>query len=187
VRLDFSTGDEATGLKALFRKPGVTWGWSVPLIYTDPYSMICEARRDDGFHIYAWNEENEGTTGDGRIDELETGTTDNGVAFTGRVEMPWLRPPNGALISGQEMVVEHSSPSGSTGSIVFHRTFSDDAYTLTPGTSSLGVFSEMKLLPFNSARANANAVFVDYRQATGSARELRKLALKYKVIRRYKT
>lgn len=184
VRLDFASGDEATGMRALYRKPGVMWGWSTPL--TGEYALMCEGRRSDGIHLYGW-ENQEGSTGDGRIDEVETGTTDNGTAITGRVELPWLRPPDGGLISGQEIILEHSSPTGSTGSLYFHRSFSDDAYALTPGTSALGVYSEMKLLPFNSARTAANACFVDYRQATGSARELRKVVVKFKLIPRYKT
>jgi len=191
VRLDFSSGDEATGLRALYRRPGVLWGWSTPLLGASAaaggsYSMMAEGRRDDGFHLYGWHDTS-GSVGDGRLDEVETtGTTDNGTAITGRIEVPWLRPPDGELISGQEMILEHSSPVGSTGELRYHRTFSDDSYTLTPGTSALGVYSELKFLP-QPARANANAAFVDYRQLTGSQRELRRLVLKFYRIRRLKT
>jgi hypothetical protein len=191
VRLDFSSGDEATGLRALYRKAGQVWGWSVPLIGSSAltggaYNLMTEGRRSDGFHLYGWHDY-EGSTGHGRIDEVETGTTDNSsTAITGRVETPWLRPADSELISGQEAIIEHSSPSGSTGSLLAVRSLSGDSYTLTPGTSALTTYSQMKFFP-QGARVAANAFRLVYLQATGSARELRRLVLKYRRIARYKS
>jgi hypothetical protein len=173
VHYDFSAASDSNGLKALTRENGVRWGWSLPLSQT--VALVGYGRRNDGLHIYGWNDANAGATGDGRIDEIETGQTDNGTAIsTGTVSIPWIQADEGEMISVQRLILEHNSPSGSTGSLVWHRSYSNDAYTLTPGTSSLDLLSELKHLT-TPARAITAAGYFEYKQASGTARELRKI------------
>jgi len=178
---DFSASNES-GLRALMAGDGEPLGWSLQLIRS--LTAMAEGRRSDGTHLYGWNDENAGSTGDGRIDEFETGDTDNGTAIAASAETGWIKPGGGkAHISGQEVVLEHNSPTGSTGSLVFTRSYSEDAYTLTPGTSnSVDVLRELKLLPTLGARVAAAVCKLAYNQATGSARTLRKMTLKAKDV-----
>jgi len=78
------------------------------------------------------------------------------------------------MISVQRCILEHNSPVGSTGSLKYHRSYSNDSYTLTPGTSALDLLSELKHLT-TPARALTAAGYFEYLQASGAARELRKL------------
>jgi hypothetical protein len=69
-------------------------------------------------------------------------------------------------LSAQEICYEHSSPSGTAGTLVFHRSFTtggDTDYTMYPGVSGLVVASELKLLP-TGARSAADACFITYGQ-----------------------
>lgn len=194
VAYDFSPGRTA-GLESLLRDrplldpetgrvvgpPGSLYGWSVPLVRS--ITAMVEGRRSDGAHIYGWNEEN-GGTGDGRIDELETTDTDNGTAIVGSVETPWEHEQH--LLSAQEITVEHVAPDGSTGSLTFHRSLSDAQSSLTLTTSNaLAYVRDVKMLP-QSARAVTHDCFISYSQATGGARELRKLWLRLKRLPSYK-
>jgi len=169
---DFSAGHETNGLKALSRDNGSRWGWSLPLSRT--VSVVGFGRRDDGGHLYGWNDANAGT-GAGRIDELETGDTDNSTAIsTGTASIPWIKADEGEDIVVHRVILEHNSPSGSTGSLVWHRGYSNDAYTLTPGTSSLDLLSEL-IHNTTPARTPCTAGHYEYKQASGTAREWRKI------------
>jgi len=185
---DFSAGLDQSGLDALIRGagdpwPGRPWGWSVPLVRA--VTAMVESSRGDGTHLYGWNDENAGSVGDGRIDEIETGDTDNGTAIDGNVESGWIKPSPNNQFSVQEIILEHNAPVGSTGSLVFTRSFEGDAYTLTPGTSStLDVKRERKFVP-QAASVGAAAFKVKYRQLTGGARTVRKMTPKVKEMAWY--
>jgi hypothetical protein len=187
IGYDFSAANDS-GLRALVARDGEPLGWSTPAVLESAGAVgltaMCEGRRTDGTHLYGWNEANAGSTGDGRIEEFETGDTDNGTAIDGGVETGWIHPGDGkANISGQEVVLEHNSPTGSTGSLVFTRGYTTDAYTLTPGTSnSVTVLRELKMLPTLGARVASAVCKIGYRQATGSPRTLRKMTLKAKDV-----
>lgn len=182
VCYDFSTG-ELAGLEALQRSRGEPWGWSVPLVRS--ITAMTEGRRSDGAHLYGWNDANAGSTGDGRIDEIETSETDNGTAITADIDLPLFRVGEN-LLSAQEFTVEHSSPAGSTGSYTFHRmTTTNDPYTLTPGTGSATYIRDVKMLTL-PARAPAMTCWLTYSQATGNARELRKIELRVKSLPSYR-
>jgi hypothetical protein len=190
IAYDFSSAENLNGIEALFRKDGRPWGWSLPLSATNgrAFTAMCEVRRTVGTVLYAWNEQNQGTTGDGRIDQFETTETDNGTAIAGSVSTAWVRAADRDDLAAQEINYEHSSPTGSTGSLSFHRSFTtggDTDYAMTPGTTAGVVASEIKLLP-TGARAPADACFVTYSQATGTARELRWLQILLKRLPTYR-
>lgn len=184
VAYDFSSGIEQAGLAALVRDDGTTpWGWSMPLVRS--VTAMCVGRRGDGEHLYAWNDENAGSTGDGRVDEIETSDTDNGTAISGTATGPWLKGAVAHQISGQEVYLEHQSPTGSTGALDFIRSYSADTYTLTPSAnSSPDVVRDVIMLP-QAARVGSAACRLSYRQLTGAARELRKMTLFVKRLRTY--
>lgn len=179
---DFSAGTTQSGLASLVRPDGEPWGWSNELYRA--FSVMVASRRSDGEHLYGWNEANEGGTGDGRIDEFETGDTDNGSEILGSIVGPWFKP-DGREVSGQEVLLEHSSPDGSTGALDFTRSYEEDLYPLTPDTSDLVVLRELKLLP-QAARVQSPACKLGYRQTTGEAREVRKMTLRAKRVKSYR-
>ncbi len=184
VCFDFSSGMEGNGLEALFRARGEPWGWSVPLIRS--VTAMAEGRRSDGLHLYGWNDENAGSTGDGRVDEIETSDTDNGTAIDGKVETPWLSFGDDTKLSAQDFQVRHNAAAGSTGQYIFHRGLADgDQYTLTPSTGTDIYQQDFKMLTL-PARTPTAACFFGYRQQTGAARELRKITLRLKKLLKYR-
>lgn len=78
---DYSLATDRQGVAQLYRAPGKLWAWSAP--YRIRASVIGEVVRSDGPHIYGAIEESYAgySTGDGRIDELETGANDNGTGI----------------------------------------------------------------------------------------------------------
>ena len=186
---DFSSGADVSGLEALMRKPGMPWGWSVPLVRA--FTAMTEGRRSDGSHLYGWNDANAGSTGDGRIDEFETGDTDNGTAIAASVDLPIFRVGANKM-SVQEFTVEHLSPTGSTGSFTFHRSpatvgGTGDAYTFTPSTAGATVeyARDVKQLTL-PARGATESFYWTYSQATGAARELRHVEFRVKSLPSYR-
>lgn len=186
VAYDFSTGHETNGLAALVRSPGKPWGWSVELAHATTPAVMCEGRRSDGAHLYGWNNANAGSTGDGRIDEFETGDTDNSTAIDGSVETPWEPKDQESWVSVQEFTAWHNAAAGSTGQYIFHRALSDtDQYTFTPSTGTEIYQSDIKLLTL-PARTITKGFYWAYRQQTGTARTLRRVQLRVKRFKRYK-
>jgi hypothetical protein len=91
IRYDFSADDDRTGIEELFQPDGSPYPWSAPL--TLPVAVSAWVTEADGAHHYAARDTNAGTA-DGRVDKIDTGTTDNGtaikpVAYTG------VRVPDG--------------------------------------------------------------------------------------------
>lgn len=186
VAYDFSTGNPSTGLLALrdnqglvdylsepprlIRPAGSMWGWSTPL--TRALTAMCEGRRSDGNHLYGWNDANAGSTGDGRVDEFETAETDNGTAISGSVGTPIERMGLRTKMAAQKIILEHSSPSGSAGTLEFHRGSADTTHSLTLTTSAVDLLREVCELP-QEARASVDRFYLKYAQTSGSAREVR--------------
>jgi hypothetical protein len=181
VAYDFSSARDTRGLRALLRSNGDPWGWSELL--TRSMTVMAEGHRTDGAHLYGWNDANAGSTGDGRVDEFETTDTDNGTAIAGAVKTPWERLGRDQKLSAQELQIEHLAPAGSTGSLVFHRSYADDTYPLTPSTGT-GLLRDIKMLPL-AARSPTAACYIEYSQATGGAREIRKIVLRAKPLASY--
>jgi len=182
VIYDFSSGKESNGLAALVRGsgdrwPGSLWGWSNELVRA--VTAMSEGRSSDGVHVYGWNDANAGSTGDGRIDELETSDTDNGTAISASITAPWLRFPT--KLAAQEALLEHSSPSGATVAFDWHRSLNDETYTLTPSTGSLIYQRDLKMLT-TPARAATPAGYWGWRQTVGGAGEIRAITLKVFVL-----
>lgn len=178
---DFSTGKDASGLKALLRPNGEPWGWSVPLVR--PFTAMGTGRRSDGLHLYGWNDANAGT-GIGRIDEFETGETDNGTAISATLLTPWLKADDGWRLSAQEIWIQHKAPAGATVLLDYHRSYSDVTSTLTPSTTPGIVLREIKHLP-QAARTVTAACYLGYRQTAGSAAELRSLTPRIRRVQSY--
>lgn len=173
---DFLDDENANGLDDVLRG-----GWGTELDREG--SVMCSGRRDDGEHLYMWNDDNEGSVGDGRIDEIEVGDTDNGTAISASVRSPWIRG-DGAALSFQEVDAIHNTPTGATTSLVFHRGYEDDPYTLTSTVSgSLIVTDELIRLP-QGARVTTIAGYLEWLQTAGGASELEKFRLKLLDLKR---
>lgn len=85
IRYDFSEGEDHSGLAEVLRPDGSPYPWSTPQRLGVACSVLVP--KADGVHHYAALNSNSGTT-DGRVDEIDTGTTDNGtviqpVGYTG--------------------------------------------------------------------------------------------------------
>jgi hypothetical protein len=84
--MDFSPGQAQVGLAALIDPvTGKPWGWSSPFITrvasTAGISAMGAVRDTDGLHFYGARDWHSGATysTEGRIEEFNTGTTDNGT------------------------------------------------------------------------------------------------------------
>lgn len=76
---DFSGSAEYAGIRGLLRQDGLAWGWSTPLVL--PLSVLGEVVTSAGLARYGTKEDNAGANSNGRIEQFETGTQDNGVAI----------------------------------------------------------------------------------------------------------
>lgn len=77
VRYDFSEGSGRTGLQEVLRADGTPYPWSAPL----SLRVSCSAKMaqaDGSEHHFAAMDSNAGTA-DGRVQEIDTGTEDDGV------------------------------------------------------------------------------------------------------------
>lgn len=80
IRYDFSMGSGRTGLAEVLQDDGQPYPWSCPL----DLPGACSAKvvqADGAVHRFAAVDDNSGAT-DGRVDEMDTGTTDNGTPVT---------------------------------------------------------------------------------------------------------
>ena len=90
------------------------------------------------------------------------------------------------VLANQGIVLEHSTPSGATVALDFHRGYADATTSLTPSTSSTLVVSrDFKELTF-AARAATEACYLGFRQSAGGASELRGMELRVKRLPSYK-
>lgn len=85
IRYDFSDSAGRDGIAEVLDSNGEPYPWSAPL--TLPVSCSALVTKADGVHHYAAINSNAGTA-DGRVDEIDTGTTDNGatvwaIGYTG--------------------------------------------------------------------------------------------------------
>ena len=181
LQYDFSSSEAPEGgIPSIMREPGRPWGWSVPLVRS--VTAMCEGRRAGavgtaGSHLYAWNDANAGSAGDGRVDEIEVTDQDNLVDIAANVTVPWFRIGK-QLLAAQEITCESQNPTGSTGGLDFHRSFSDETYALDLTASSTPVVNRDVIMLTLPARAQTDACFIGFRQATGGPRELRSLELR---------
>lgn len=74
---DFSGSAEYAGIRGVLRPDGSTWGWSGQLEL--PLSVMGEVVTSSGLARYGTKEDNAGASSNGRIEQFETGTQDNGV------------------------------------------------------------------------------------------------------------
>jgi hypothetical protein len=81
IRYDFSASTGRNGLAEVLDAQGRPYPWSAPLYL--PVSCSAWVGRSDGLHHYAARDTNAGTY-DGRVDEIDTGTTDNGTVVQAR-------------------------------------------------------------------------------------------------------
>lgn len=132
---DFAQGIESSGLAQVAdseaRRP---YGWSAP--YTQSVGPVFAVVRSDDRHVYGCGEANAGT-GDGRLDRLDYGSTDNGSAVQGVLYMPTVVAPPFTRFSMQRFVMKHYSPTTGPG-ITIWRNIARSSFgtaSLTSGSS----------------------------------------------------
>jgi hypothetical protein len=91
--MDFGEGSQASGLGQLVSPEGAPWGWSTPLVQAAQggYGKCASmgfVRRSSGLELYAASSGNYGSMGDGRVDLLDSGSTDNGSAIGCELRSP---------------------------------------------------------------------------------------------------
>ena len=188
LKYDFSAGIDQNGLVALERAPGLPWGWSTELIPRNAQCLV-EARRSDGMHLYMWDGSNAGSTGDGRIDEIEVGDTDNGSAISqARVDMAFLRAGDNERLCGLQIRGEFAGVDTATFGLDFIRSRAGAAttYAMTPAGGGSDVYLPfVKFLPAG-ARAPTDSAQVRWRQSAGAAGQLRSLEVRFTRAPKYK-
>lgn len=90
IRYDFSRSLGRDGLAEVLQDDGTPYPWSAPL--TLRASTSCLLTKADGVHHFAAFDSNAGT-GDGRVDEVDTGVYDNGAAIAPVGYQGPARPP----------------------------------------------------------------------------------------------
>lgn len=154
---DFSLGVDAQGLESLAspaeRRP---YGWSSDCIHD--YSGLAEfglraigaVSASDGLRLYAALNDNNGTT-DGRMDQIFTGTTDNGSLVDAVLVSKVIVADPKSRLSAQSATVLHKIPY-STANVVMYRTaLSTSNYFVT--TSGSDDFKQELIQLAQSARS----------------------------------
>jgi hypothetical protein len=122
---DFSPGVEASGVEELLNpEKKAPYIWSPPFDYNFTAgniemmamgSIVNASGRVDYVTIL----DNGGSTGDGRFDRINTGTTDNGETFFGyAVPAPWI-PSDFKSLSPQVCEVKHLTTTGGASNLYF--------------------------------------------------------------------
>lgn len=132
---DFAQGIESSGLAQVANSEARTpYGWSSP--FTQSVGPVFAVVRSDDRYVYGCGEANAGT-GDGRLDRLDYGNTDNGSAVQGVLYMPTVVAPPFTRFSMQRLVMKHYSPTTNPG-ITIWRNIARSSFgtaNLTTGSS----------------------------------------------------
>jgi hypothetical protein len=118
IYYDFSQGIEASGIDELVGEGlSKVYGWSAPCVYNFNHTNHVIGAMGSVFKTtlndYIAVDSNAGSTGDGRIDQINTGVLDNGFAYTAVAVMPPLLPSDFALLKPQVIEATHYTPDGS--------------------------------------------------------------------------
>ena len=116
---DFSPGIEASGVEQLLNpETKSAYIWSPPHIYNSTFSIgltgaMGSVYGASGRSDYLSYDDNAGATGDGRIELIQTGTTDNNSAVTSYAQVAPLVPEPYTRVSAQDMEVTHRTTAAS--------------------------------------------------------------------------
>jgi hypothetical protein len=102
VRYNFSASLSGSGLAQILKPDNTAWGWSTPCELQ--LSVLGEVRKSGGVQRYGTVDTNAGAT-NGRVDQFDTGTQDNGVNITGRLRLSIDLGKNMRKSSAQEMAL----------------------------------------------------------------------------------
>ncbi len=117
---DFSPGIEASGVEELASSDTrQSYGWSSPCRYNAVNGRglgpLAAIPTDVGMLYYGCHEGNNSATADGRIDQIETGSADNGeTQFAGIAMFPHLISDDFTRMSAQRIQFLHKRPIGTT-------------------------------------------------------------------------
>ena len=134
---DFSEGSQSGGLTELFRPDGSEFGWSAP--FRRPGEAMGQFRNANGV-IKLHSIETTGSTGEGRIDQLDTGHQDNSTAIATVLH---TRTDDQGEIARRKrerrFALKYKSPTGHTMTVTHYRDrgrLSSTTYTMQNTTTA---------------------------------------------------
>jgi hypothetical protein len=166
---DFTPGIEASGVEELLDPEGRRpYGWSAPCKFNATNSIgltvIGTVPSSSGIAYYACHTGNNSATADGRVDEIETGNTDNAEAqFHGYAYMPHFLAESFSRISPQRLDVLHKKPNGTNLTFIKvsrDQTFSSSNNYLLSASGSNQFKSEVIQLKSNPDRGPIDMVWL---------------------------
>jgi hypothetical protein len=123
---DFSPGIEASGVEELIRPDNKQpYIWSPPALYnysaalSAPIGAMGSVRNASGRNDYVTFESNAGSTGDGRMDKVNTSDDDNGTDFFSYAVLAPLMATEFMSLSPQRCEVTHLTTTGSPSNLYF--------------------------------------------------------------------
>jgi len=192
---DFSRGIEASGLEELLDpERRQTYIWSPPSVYNAAWvsatisaiGAMASIRFSDGRRDYVVYEGNQGGTGDGRFDRINTGTDDNGGTFTAYGVIAPVVASEFASVLPQRCEATHLTTAGSEGQtkLLFanNQTPSfNTSYTRTLRVDSSRTRYNKQVVPIDQAqRGKTDMFWIEWRdQATSASNKLWRVVLEY--------
>lgn len=191
---DYSPGIEASGAEELISPEGRnTYSWSSPCIYnlnTDNYFIgAMGSVHADSLNSYTAIDSNNGTT-DGHIQEIDTGTTDNGHDYDASAVFAPFISSDFNLIQPQSVEASHmtSAGTGSQTRLIFANdqvpTFNFGLDRKLPVNSTLKSRAHKQVIPIDSTqRVSTDMFWVQWSSITPSGNnKIWKIALKYREV-----
>lgn len=171
---DFSQGIEASGLAGLVNlRTGEPWLWNPPALFNSSTSrqagpgVLCAIPSQTADLVfYGATDSNTGATGDGRIDQLYTGSTDNGTAVTCMAALAITTSEHLHNFRALRLSVVHYSPNGSAtlsfAATNVNNTGDSETVTLASVISALGKFYQQTVKIRTKQAALADAIQITW-------------------------
>lgn len=189
---DFSPGIEASGIDELVGgELSKTYGWSAPCVYNFNSTNHVISAMGEVFKTtlgeYAAIDSNAGATGDGHIEKINSGYTDNGWAYSGTAVMPPLLPSDFALLKPQVLEATHLTDAG-TGSatkLEFSNTqgpsFNATLLRKLPADSVVKTRFHKQVIPIDSTqRVVTDCFWIKWSSSTaGASNKIWRVVLRY--------
>lgn len=195
---DYSPGVEASGVEELISPEGkVTYAWSAPCKYNDLcvdyYIGAMGSVHSSGLQAYIAVDSNKGT-GDGRVDMINYGASDNSVAYSGYAVFAPFIPSDFSLIQPQTVEASHVTMYGINDNtkLLFANnqtpTFNTNLFRKLPVSATVKPLSNKQVIPIDSTQRTSTDMFwvkwktdVAIENSFGQ-NKIWKLALKYREV-----
>ena len=174
VEYEFGEGADSLGLGGMLRQSDTgrpaPYGWSAPIL-TQRVSVMGQWEDASGSHNFGCNEVAAGSTGDGRIDEIDTGITDDaggygsaaGSAYTSNAYTATIPAPLHKFINLLSLALRYIKNGTGLSVTVYGdgptlQGSRSDSATLTVGSSGTNLYGEMQSNPRGVVRSSYSCV-----------------------------